>query len=651
MSWLTLRRIVVSAFSLLLLAGCGDDDRRPGGRDSGPMPGIDGGLGVDGGSPSGCTPGAWSCAGNVYYLCGADGMSREMEMTCPGACNPTEGCTACMPGSRMCEGNVSMVCAPDGSGFVTGRDCGELGSTCGSNGFCGDACGAAESSRSNIGCEYWPVPLANSGDWEGRYDFRVVVANPGSSPANVRVFRGTTMTASATVPAGGVDDIVLPWIAGVNDGIDGEDDTSFGMANGAYRLLSDTPVVVAQFNPFEYDNGMTVPDPSDPFGAPVPDYSFSNDASLLLPAHSFTGDYIAASFYPLSIVDVVNDPLFGPMRTPGTIPGYIAVVGVTPEPTTVQIAVSAPVAADSGGRFGATSRGGSISFTINRGEVVHVVTQPPPDCSTGRPGYSEDSLCAPDDPFCDAARGFCQEAEYDLTGSRVQANHPIAVFGGHACAYVPHDAQACDHLENQMPPLQTWGTGYVSGPMGDLGGTIQNIVRVTAAFDGTSVTVDPPQGGVSTVTLGTGQWEEFTATSPFRVSSDQAIMVTQYLVGQFATEPESARGDPAMVVLPPEEQFRDDYTFVTPTSYNASTEGQSYLLVTRPTGLEINLDGSAVNPSWTTVGDREVGIVEVSGGTHSMTAAQPFGVIVYGMGQFTSYAYPAGLDLEEILLI
>ena len=27
------------------------------------------------------------------------------------------------------------------------------------------------------------------------------------------------------------------------------------------------------------------------------------------------------------------------------------------------------------------------------------------------------------------------------------------------------------------------------------------------------------------------------------------------------------------------------------------------------------------------------------------------GVIVVGMGQFTSYAYPAGLNLEEILLI
>ena len=179
---------------------------------------------------------------------------------------------------------------------------------------------------------------------------------------------------------------------------------------------------------------------------------------------------------------------------------------------------------------------------------------------------------------------------------------------------------------------------------------VRNVVRVVAAFDGTNVTVAPPQGGVGSATLGEGQWLEFDATQPFRVSGSRGIMVAQYLVGQFASEPEAARGDPAMLVLPPEEQFRDDYTFVTPTSYNASTQGQSFLLVVRPAGLAITLDGSPLSATFATVGDREVATVPVNGGTHSMAAANEFGVFVFGMGRFTSYAYPAGLDLEEILL-
>ena len=131
--------------------------------------------------------------------------------------------------------------------------------------------------------------------------------------------------------------------------------------------------------------------------------------------------------------------------------------------------------------------------------------------------------------------------------------------------------------------------------------------------------------------------------------------MTQFLAGQFegATRgiPEAERGDPAMVVLPPREQFRSDYTFVTPTSYNAGTEGQSYLLVVRTPAQAITLNGVALNAEWSTVGDREVAIVPVNGGTHQMDSDAQFGVIVYGMGQFTSYAYPAGLNLEEILLL
>jgi hypothetical protein len=35
-------------------------------------------------------------------------------------------------------------------------------------------------------------------------------------------------------------------------------------------------------------------------------------------------------------------------------------------------------------------------------------------------------------------------------------------------------------------------------------------------------------------------------------------------------------------------------------------------------------------------------------GNHSLTSVEPFGVEVYGYGQYTSYWYPGGLDLSEI---
>lgn len=618
-TWLLGLMVAVAA------VGCGDDDRPPLMRDGG---GADTSIpGVDSGSP-GCTPGQYACAGSTRYLCGEDGMSRLNEEVCPAACSPTEGCVACMPGQRQCNGTVSMVCAPDGSGFVSGRDCAEFGSTCGSSGFCTDDCATAESTRSNIGCEYWPVPLPNAPGLDGRYDFRVVIANPNSVAANVRVFRGTSMVASSSVPANGLQDIILPWIDGLSDGI-GATWTSVSMANGAYRLVSDRPVTVAQFNPFEYDNGET-----DIFGDP--DYSFTNDASLLLPAHSFTGNYIGSSYVALS---AATEGLFGSEYP--KYPGYLAIVGVTPEPTAVSVALSSAIAADAGGRFPATSRGGVVNFTVNRGDVVVLAVAAPPNCMSGRPGRISD----------ETGTFFCNETEYDLSGSRITANRPISVFGGHTCAYVPYGAQACDHLESQLPPLETWGTNYNSAPMADPSGASLNVVRVTGAFDDTSVTVTPAQSGVSTFTLGAGQWREFNATSAFQVSATRGVLVTQFLIGQNGSSPMADRGDPAMVVLPPREQFRRDYTFVAPTSYNPSTDGQNYIVVVRSPGQSITLDGSPINPTWNAGGDREVGIVPITGGTHRMESSDTFGVLVFGMGIYTSYAYPAGLNLEEILLI
>ncbi|MFT5354415.1 MAG: hypothetical protein ACI9KE_001620 [Polyangiales bacterium] len=625
--------------SLFLLAACGDDDRRVQ-RDSG---GVDAGPEDARFTPdvpmSGCTPGVTSCAGTQFFRCGADGMTREEVMDCPAACDPTGGCVACTAGSRTCEGDVSMVCNSAGTGFVTARDCTENGSSCNSGGYCADACGAAESSRSNIGCEYWPTPLPNSSDFPSRYDFRAVVANPSDAPANVRVFRGTTMLTSIMVPAGGLQDIILPWVVGQSDAGGGDNWSSVIVANGAFRLVSDRPVTVAQFNPFEYDNGRTIPNPSDPFGPDVPDYSYTNDASLLLPAHSFTGDYIVSSFVPLS---TARPGLFE--DTYSKSPGNISIVGTTPEPTTVQVSLAANIAADASGRFGAATRGSTISFQLARGEVATIFAATPPDCRSGRPGFRSRSILGND-------ISFCNETEYDLTGSRVTADNPVAVFGGHLCAYVPYDAPACDHLENQMPPLQTWGTEFVSAPMGDSGEATVNIVRVIGAFDGTTVTVSPPQNGVGEFTLGIGQVQEFTAQSAFRVSGSRGILVTQFLVGQFRTDEGSERGDPAMVILPPQEQFRSDYTFVTPTSYNNGTMGQSFLLITRNPGQAIFLDGAATTGSWEAIGEREWSIITVGGGTHSMMSDDTFGVIVYGLGLFTSYAYPAGLNLEEILLL
>ncbi len=591
------------------------------------MSDVDAVTDTDADIPFACTPGEWGCFGNIYYQCADDGFTRINETVCEHVCDEDLGCVLCHPGERECVGNVSMICSPDGTYWYEGRDCDEWGSVCGGDGFCSDSCGEAEKTNSYVGCEYWPVPLANTTELDSAsFDYRVVVGNPNEAVANVTVTRAGAEVATASIDPGRLAEISLPWIDGQSFAIGGEDWSSITTANGAYRLTSDRPVTVAQFNPFEYNAGGI--------------FSYTNDATLLLPEHVLTGDYVGLTYVPFSRATG------GPIGPPSfyTMPDYIAIVGVVPEPTNVEVWVAGNTAGEATGRFGDTARGGLISFTLQQGEVVHIAADTPPDCLPGRPGFYHE-------PDVMGYMDTCREIDFDMTGSRVWADKPVAVFGGHVCAYVPYTAQACDHLEVQLSPIQTWGLSYVTAPMRDVGTTYPNLVRVVAAFDGTDVTVNPPQGGVSNFTLNEYGVQEFFASGPFQITGTKAIQVGQYLLGQYYPEPDATRGDPAMTILVPSEQYREDYTFVTPSSYNSGTNGQSYVLIVRPPGLDLVLDGSTLMTTWESVGGMEIATVPLEGGTHVITGAEAFGMITFGMGSFTSYTYPAGLNLEQITVI
>ena len=51
----------------------------------------------------------------------------------------------------------------------------------------------------------------------------------------------------------------------------------------------------------------------------------------------------------------------------------------------------------------------------------------------------------------------------DLTGTRVQASKPIAVFSGHQCADVPMRVPFCNYIVEQVPPVTSWGKHFILG--------------------------------------------------------------------------------------------------------------------------------------------------------------------------------------------
>jgi len=53
----------------------------------------------------------------------------------------------------------------------------------------------------------------------------------------------------------------------------------------------------------------------------------------------------------------------------------------------------------------------------------------------------------------------------DLSGYFVNSSKPIAVYGGHACAFVPEGRFFCDHVVEQIAPVSELGNLHVVPPI------------------------------------------------------------------------------------------------------------------------------------------------------------------------------------------
>lgn len=634
---------VVALFSLASIAACSTPR-------SGPQHDAGGGGGHDSGGAAMCGAGVSSiCRGNSSVACNADGSEGAATDCGSQTCVANMGCRVCSPGSGHCEGNDVQQCRADGSGYDTLDTCDpSTGAMCSAALLrCSSPCADAEANNSYIGCEYWPVPTLNNGllgtdPTRALFHFAVAVANPGPGAATVTVDRGGATVATRTIAAGGLDVIQLDWDENLQPA--GDMDTGLVPSvvdrNAAYHLVSTLPVTVYQFNPLEYQSGS---------GA-LADFSYSNDASLLLPTHAMTGNYIVMSrpTHQLRQVYVTADPPRGMTAgdfTTGS-PGFLALVG-TADGSSVQITFSAHVMASTDGTVSAFAPGDTGNFTLNRGDVLQIATGMPATCTDAGSPDTQANVLLSNGFHYDVTTHYCSVGpDYDLTGTVIRSASALELLAGHNCAFVPFNRWACDHLEEGIFPLETWGTNALVSATQPLRGE-PDLVRIVSGDDGNALTFDPASAHAG-VTLGRGQFIEFEASQSFRVTGSQALSVAQFLVGQdyagIGASGAMGQGDPSMSLAIPTEQYRTSYTFLAPTTY-----ATSFVSVAASTGAEVLLDGAPMG-GFTSVGGTgfDVSNTTITGGVHTMTSSSPFGIVVYGFGSYTSYMYPGGLDLQRI---
>jgi hypothetical protein len=251
------------------------------------------------------------------------------------------------------------------------------------------------------------------------------------------------------------------------------------------------------------------------------------------------------------------------------------------------------------------------------------------------------------------------------------------VFGGNSCDNVPDVAYCCcDHVEEQLLPLEAWGTATVLGraaPRSTCSETADTTLwRIIAGADGMTLHFDPPYPQGDTHHFDQqGEYIEFQSASDHHVegvlddppSSDEAgapFFAYQMMNGAMYANcgPAMDEGDPMMLQAAPAGQYLDKYVFNTDNVFDFDYD---HIIVVRSAGVAVELDcvGTLDDALFSSagVGGWEVGrfFIDDPGnttgcldGAHAISSTEPFGLSVVGTASYQSYGYLGGVGVRSI---
>lgn len=514
-----------------------------------------------------------------------------------------------------------------------------------------------------MGCSFWGVVMQNEvsdtfrgnardggqGTNSSEFGF-IFLASPGADAVVTvsRVVQGSVVAVSSTtVPGGATRSVLVPW----------QSPGGPGVSRYGYFISSTRPVMAWQFNPLTSrlptSSALCTTDMACGTGKACIDfggvrlcgeYAYTVDSSLLLPVHALGTSYVLSTAEHLR---------FG---SSGDFPAQ-AVVVASQNGTQVTIRASATAHLRTGAQT--ISPTGSTQVTLNAYDVLQL------DSIVGT-STSLECIRDPNDVF--GTSQICR-FQSDPSGTVVSASAPIAVFTGTPCTRRPLSAQACDHLEEQLAPVSTWGTTHVlttgAAPRADGGlpspSPAPFMVKVTAACptttcpSGTLLTFSDPPTLARTIApnrclsgqlrtndcrLPAGASAEFFLATSTTLTSDAPVQVIQFIPGQTAT-PNATEGDPSQMLIAPTSQWEFNPQLLVAPDYP-----RSFARLTWVGAATVAVDGVPVTPQPVPNSQAFWALVSVAPGAHQVTSATPVGVDVHAYDSFVSYAMGAGRRFE-----
>ncbi|KAE8637089.1 hypothetical protein XENTR_v10003312 [Xenopus tropicalis] len=223
----------------------------------------------------------------------------------------------------------------------------------------------------------------------------------------------------------------------------------------------------------------------------------------------------------------------------------------------------------------------------------------------------------------------------DITGTRVVATAPVAVFSGNKCFRGINTA--CDVLLEQMHPVRNWGTFF---PVFPLATHTNDIIDVMAANPDTVVSVITSQQSTQ-YHLQPGSHERLTLDRAALVHSSEPVMISYLFQDQ-----KNGKYDPFVTSVPPDPNTRKYYKFVTQSFYynfllvvsQAASPSEFYLDHQPLSSFPLNHMEINGFRAW------EASLGKINGQHEIYHSSSPFTIYVYGLETYISYGYSMGQE-------
>jgi hypothetical protein len=549
---------------------------------------------------------------------------------------PDSGCTPDMRATVGDNGQVKEVCA-------AGQAC--------LRGLCIDACKAAAGTTGSVGCDFMAVTPAFYPDIAPPC-FATFVTNNSLGAAQVKVSRagatldpgqfgrlaksGLAPAAWPPIPADGIppNEVGVLFLSA--------DPTSTHPARGSLACPVPTAIPAGtavagsgRGRAFHIETTMPVGVYDIlPFGGAS---SVLPSAQIVYPTSAWGQNYVAA-------VPPLGKDIFS-----GFPPGpQWGIVVAAEDGTSVTVKASSLLAGGSG--VGPAQQGAPTTYTLAAGEYIQ------------------------------------WEPAGEMSGTVVSSDKPVAFVGGSGYLCLQSSTApmggGCDSAHQMIPQVKALGSDYGAAPYATRRATLEDeavLYRIVAAVDGTNLTFDPPVAGTPP-SLHVGQVADFEATGAFRVKSqdgDHPFFLAQMMTGAIvnggsrpgATPGLGGRtdlGDEEFVQVLPPAQYLPHYVFFTDPTYATTNVTVTRVKGQDGTFRDVTIGCSGAVTGWKpigTSGDFEYANVDlvrgnagVNGCTNGPQKAESgglFGLTVWGLDAFASYAYPAGglqLPINQVVL-